>query len=164
MSVIIQSQDFDVGLEYQHLCDANPKAGAVVFFVGLVRDFYSDTHSKNDHVDGSPSIDYLELEHYAGMTENLCRETIAQATEHFGIEDARVVHRVGKLSARAQIVFVGVAGQHRAEAFQAAEFIMDYLKSTATIWKKEVGSNGAQWLGMKDKDAKAAKRWKLPQS
>ena len=160
MSVIIQNQDFDVGLEYQRLCDANPKAGAVVFFVGLVRDFYSEPEQASEDSDSSPNIDYLELEHYAGMTESLCQETITQAIARFGVADARVIHRVGKLSARAQIVFVAVAGQHRSEAFQAAEFIMDYLKSTATIWKKEVGSDGAHWLGMKDKDAQAAKRWK----
>jgi molybdopterin synthase catalytic subunit len=93
------------------------------------------------------------------MTESQCLEIIQQARQRFGIADARVVHRVGKLNPSEQIVFVAVAGEHRAEAFQAAEFIMDYLKSTATIWKKEVGDKGVKWLGVKPKDADAAKRW-----
>lgn len=164
MHVVIQHQDFDIGEEYQRIRTANTKAGAIVFFVGLVRDF---VEAGSSHVESNAgaqtiaSVEGLELEHYAGMTENLCQAIVDRAIHRFGVSDARIVHRVGKLGSQEQIVFVAAAGQHRAETFQAAEFIMDYLKSEATIWKKEIGDGERTWLGVKDKDALAIARWEL---
>ena len=150
--VVIQEDDFDVGAEYAQACSDAPRAGAVVFFVGLVRDLYDADSS--DEV-----IDYLELEHYPGMTESLCNEIIEQADQRFPFDYARVIHRVGKIYASEQIVMVAVASRHRDNAFQASQFIMDYLKTRVTFWKKEVGTRGEQWLGRKDKDVSASKRW-----
>lgn len=150
--VVIQENDFDVGAEYAQACSNARRAGAVVFFVGLVRDLYD--------VDSSDEvIDYLELEHYPGMTESLCNEIIEQADQRFPFDYARVIHRVGKIYASEQIVMVAVASRHRDNAFQASQFIMDYLKTRATFWKKEVGARGDNWLGRKDKDLSASKRW-----
>lgn len=150
--VIICEQDFDVGQQYAEVCAAAPKCGAVVFFVGLVRDLY-------DVAKPEETIECLELEHYPGMTESLCHEIIEQASERFPFDAARVVHRVGKIHACEQIVMVAVASRHRDNAFQAAQFIMDYLKTQATFWKKEVGVKGEHWLGRKDQDLNASLRW-----
>jgi len=149
--VRVAQEDFDVGVEYKALCDSASKSGAVVFFVGMVRDFY-------DEVDGE-QITHLELHHYPGMTERLCEDIIKQAQARYPFEQARVIHRVGKIKAQEQIVMVAVASQHRENAFQAAQFIMDYLKTKATFWKKEIGERGEQWIGQKDKDLTALNRW-----
>ena len=151
--VLITESDFDVTSEYQKICNRATKSGAIVFFVGLVRDFY------NDQVEGE-KIEHLELQHYPGMTEALCQEIIDEARERFEFDVVRVVHRVGKISASEQIVMVAVASRQRASAFQAAEFIMDYLKTRATLWKKESGTRGENWLGVKDKDKAATARWR----
>ncbi|MBX2848583.1 MAG: molybdenum cofactor biosynthesis protein MoaE [Acidiferrobacterales bacterium] len=150
--VDIVDSDFDVAAEYAALCHVAPKAGAVVFFVGLVRDLYEDQLE-------SDSIEYLELSHYPGMTESQCLKIIDQAREKYPFDAVRLIHRVGKIPANDQIVMVAVASRHRDNAFQAARYIMDYLKTQATLWKKEVGSRGEQWLGIKQKDRDAEKRW-----
>lgn len=155
--VIVKQADFDVAAEYASLCEAAPKSGAVVFFVGLVRDLY-------DGADDSDKVDYLELEHYPGMTERLCEQILDEAKQRYPYDVARIIHRVGKLYASDQIVMVSVASRHRENAFQAAQFIMDYLKTRATFWKKEVGGRGEQWLGIKQKDQLAAQRWQLADS
>ena len=93
------------------------------------------------------------------MTESLCQDIIAQARQRYPFDCARLIHRVGRIHAHEQIVMVSVASRHRDNAFQAAQFIMDYLKTRATFWKKEVGSKGKHWLGSKDKDVNAVKRW-----
>jgi molybdopterin synthase catalytic subunit len=153
--VIVCDEDFDVGLEYSRLCDASPHSGAVVFFVGLVRDMYDVKESNSS----TNTIEYLELEHYPGMTESLCQDIIDEAENRYSFDNARVIHRVGKLYANQQIVMVAVASRHRENAFQAAQFIMDYLKTRATFWKKEVGAKGEHWLGVKEKDIDATERW-----
>lgn len=150
-SVRITQESFDVGEEYKALCDSASKSGAVVFFVGLVRDFYDD-------VDGE-QITHLELHHYQGMTEQLCEDIIEQANARYPFEQARIIHRVGRIEATEQIVMVAVASQHRENAFQAAQLIMDYLKTKATFWKKEIGERGQQWIGQKEKDLAALNRW-----
>jgi len=150
--IIISEAEFDVGTEYQALCDASPGSGAVVFFVGLVRDLY-DASSPED------TIEYIELQHYPGMTESLCQEIIDQAKQRFPFDGVRLIHRVGKIYAHEQIVMVAVASRHRDNAFQAAQFIMDYLKTRATFWKKEVGARGDHWLGIKNTDKAATERW-----
>jgi len=148
--------DFDVNVEYQYLCKSALKSGAVVMFVGLVRDFYSDQIDKEPNDD---SIYYLELQHYAGMTESMCQQIVDNARKKFSIDAIRLIHRVGKLTANEQIVFVGVASCNRDKAYQASQYIMDYLKIEAPIWKKEVGSRGAKWVGMKQADKRASERW-----
>lgn len=150
--LLITEQDFDVSSEYAKLCASAPRSGAVVFFVGLVRDMYQDKLSQGD-------VDYLELQHYPGMTESLCQEIIDDARSRFSFDAVRLIHRVGKLHASEQIVMVAVASRHRNSAFQASQFIMDYLKVRATFWKKEVGSNGGRWLGVKEQDQLASEKW-----
>jgi len=154
--VLVSQDDFDVAKEYAALCDAAPNSGAVVFFVGLVRDLY-------DGVSSIDKIDYLELEHYPGMTERLCEQILDDANQRYPYDQARIIHRIGKLYASDQIVMVAVASRHRENAFQAAQFIMDYLKTRATFWKKEVGTRGEQWLGVKGKDQQATERWQTDQ-
>jgi len=153
--VIITTENFDVAQEYAALCAQAPQSGAVVFFVGLVRDLYDDQCT-------GEKIEYLELEHYPGMTEELCRDILDQADRRYPFDAAKVIHRVGKIYASEQIVLVCVASRHRDNAFQASQFIMDYLKTRATLWKKEVGVRGEQWVGMKEKDSHAVKRWVTP--
>jgi len=125
--------------------------------VGLVRDLYESKSDEGQPVEGE--IDYIELKHYAGMTESLCQQIVDEARQKHPFDAARVVHRVGKLYAGDQIVMVAVASRHREAAFAAAQYIMDYLKTRATLWKKEVGARGEQWIGLKEKDAHAAQRW-----
>ncbi len=154
--VWVGEPDFDVNSEYSAICNAAPHAGAVVFFVGLVRDLYAEQMQVEAK---DQTVEYIELQHYAGMTERLCYEIIQQAHQRVEFDSVRVLHRVGKIYAGEQIVMVAVASRHRDNAFQAAQYIMDYLKTRATFWKKEVGSRGAEWLGVKDNDKSAAARW-----
>jgi len=149
--VEIVESDFDTATEYEALCAAAPKSGAVVMFVGLVRDFYEDGKEEN--------IEHLFLQHYDGLTQSLCQEIIDEARTKYPFDAVRLIHRIGKLKANEQIVFVGVASRHRDNAYNASQFIMDYLKTRAALWKKEVGERGEQWLGVKDKDRDAAQRW-----
>lgn len=146
--VLISELDFDVGEEYQSLCLDLSSVGAVVTFVGRVRDLNKGNE-----------VATLELQHYPGMTEALIQDILDQAKQRWSIERARVIHRVGKLEPNDQIVFVGVASAHRGDAFSAAEFIMDYLKTKATFWKKESDGENSEWLDMRETDLAAAKRW-----
>ncbi len=144
----IQTHDFDLAQEYHQLRELSSTVGAVVTFTGLVRDFELDA-----------SIDSLSLQHYPGMTETLLQEIVDQANKRWQLIGSTVIHRVGELLPRDQIVFVGVASQHRADAFEAAQFIMDYLKTKATFWK-QVSQDGQQhWVESKDADNDAASRW-----
>lgn len=147
-SIRIQTHDFDLAGEYQQLRELSSTVGAVVTFTGLVRDF---------ELDGS--IDSLSLQHYPGMTETLLQEIVDQANKRWNLIGSTVIHRVGELLPRDQIVFVGVASQHRADAFEAAQFVMDYLKTKATFWK-QVSQDGKQhWVASKDSDTDAVTRW-----
>jgi len=150
-SIQVSEDSIDVDLQYQHLKNQCPKAGAVVFFVGLVRDFYD--------ADSSDKIEYLELEHYQGFTESLLETIVQDAKARWALDGVSVVHRVGKIVASEEIVLVAVASAHRKDAFEASEFIMDYLKTRATIWKKESGQRGADWVGQKESDLLEADRW-----
>ncbi|GHA07043.1 molybdopterin guanine dinucleotide biosynthesis protein MoaE [Arenicella chitinivorans] len=136
---------------YQKVRVAAPHAGALVMFTGLVRDLYQ--------VGDDAQITHLELEHYPGMTESICESIITEAMRRFEIDHAHVVHRVGKILANEHIVLVLVAASHRRAAFDAAQYIMDFLKTDAPFWKKEVGARGTHWLGLKRKDQQAAQRW-----
>lgn len=148
-SINIQTQDFDVGREYAELITSDITAGAVVFFVGRVRDM---NHARN--------VKSMSLEHYPGMTENILQEILDEAKGRWELISARIVHRVGELQLGDQIVFVGVTSVHREHAFQAAEFLMDFLKTRAPFWKKELTQEeGAVWVEANKKDDEAVGRW-----
>ena len=152
MSVRVQQADFDVGSEYRQLITDNPSDGAVVFFVGLVRDL-----NQGDSVSG------LFLEHYPGMTEAALEQIEADARQRWPLGRVSIVHRVGQLQVNEQIVFVGVSSPHREAAFEACQFIMDFLKSRAPFWKKEtfnqVYGQQDRWIDTASKDLEALKRW-----
>lgn len=150
--ISVQTEDFDISEEYQQLRDRADNAGAVVAFSGLVREMYSSSS------DDSP-VQSLYLEHYPGMTENCLQDIAEQACGRWDVQAWRIIHRVGELRALQQIVFVGVASAHRQDAFQACEFIMDYLKSKAPFWKKQVNGQGSKWIESRDSDQAALKRW-----
>ena len=151
MTVRVQTQDFDAGLELTQLRRARKDVGAVVSFVGQVRDF-------ND----GDTVSQLSLEHYPGMTEKALAAIAAQAQSRWDIVDTLIIHRVGSLQPLDQIVLVVVSGAHRGEAFKACEFIMDALKTEAPFWKKEVTASGERWLDAKDSDDVARERWIKP--
>jgi molybdopterin synthase catalytic subunit len=160
----IQQQDFDLAEEYQLLRQSDSAVGAVVTFSGLVRDFEigSDEDRKADPEGRSStknSIDLLSLQHYPGMTESLLETIVEQANQRWNLIATTVIHRVGDLAPMEQIVLVGVASQHRADAFEAAQFLMDYLKTQATFWKSVRRNGEQQWIESKDSDQQAAARW-----
>ncbi|WP_070967255.1 molybdopterin synthase catalytic subunit MoaE [Vibrio sonorensis] len=147
ISISVQSDDFDINALYQTL-SSGTDAGAVVTFVGKVRDM-----NLGDNVTG------LSLEHYPGMTEKALQEIVDSAVLRWPLLRVSVVHRVGDLDIGDQIVFVGVSSAHRGAAFDACEYIMDYLKTRAPFWKKERTSDETRWVESRDTDAEAAKRW-----
>jgi molybdopterin synthase catalytic subunit len=146
--ISVQTGDFDVGAEYAALTEGDTSAGAAVLFVGRVRDLNLDK-----------AVTALTLEHYPGMTEKALEEIAAQARERWQIGRFRIIHRVGRLALGDQIVLVGVTSGHREQAFAAAEFLMDYLKTRAPFWKKEETPEGTHWVEAQDKDHNAAERW-----
>jgi molybdopterin synthase catalytic subunit len=148
MSVSVQSEDFDTGAELAALRAGNPKIGALTCFVGTVRDL-------ND----GAQVDSLELEHYAGMTERALEAIVAEAGRRWPLEAARVIHRVGVLRPLDQIVLVAVAAAHRGVAFDACEFIIDYLKTAAPFWKKEGSGGTARWVDARVSDGEALAKW-----
>lgn len=146
--VKVQTEDFDVGQVLANLRQTNPQIGAIVSFVGLVRDM-------NDH----QSVTTLTLEHYPEMTEKSLRAIVDEAKQRWDIVDAVVIHRVGTLKPLDQIVLVAISSAHRQAAFSACEFVMDYLKTQAPFWKKETNSEGERWVEAKDSDEQAQARW-----
>ena len=150
MPVRIQTQDFDLGAEIAGVRAGSPQVGAVVSFLGTVRDMN----------DGS-SVTAMELEHYPGMTEKALDDIVAQARARWPIFDALVVHRVGPLAPLDQIVLVVVTAAHRGDAFASCEFIMDYLKTDAPFWKKESTPDGARWVDARIVDDQAMAKWGL---
>ena len=146
--VSIQSADFDLSTEAAALRAGDGGVGAVVAFVGTVRD-----------QGGASAVSAMELEHYPGMTEAAIEAMVDEAFRRFDIRAARVIHRVGLLQALDQIVLVLVASAHRGQAFQACEFLMDYLKTQAPFWKKEYTADGAHWVDARVADDEALARW-----
>lgn len=144
----VQAEDFDISAEIARLRRGDGGTGAVASFLGTVRDVNDDA-----------AVDALELEHYPGMTEASIEAMIDEAMRRFAIRGARVVHRTGRLEPGAQIVLVVVAAMHRGQAFQACEFLMDYLKTQAPFWKKETGPDGARWVDARSADDAALARW-----
>ena len=148
MTVRVQTEDFDVSTELARLRAGDRGIGAVAAFIGTVRDV-------NDDV----GVATMVLEHYPGMTEKALTAIIEEAKTRWDIRDALVIHRVGPLRPADQIVLVAVTSAHRGAAFDACEFIIDYLKTRAPFWKKESTSSGERWVEARDADAKAAARW-----
>jgi len=146
--VSIQTEDFDLSHEVAALRAGDGGVGAVASFIGTVRE---RSHGQ--------AVSAMELEHYPGMTERAIEAMIDQAFARFDILAARVVHRVGLLQAREQIVLVAVSSAHRGQAFQACEFLMDYLKTQAPFWKKETTPTGAHWVDARVADDAALARW-----
>ena len=143
MKVSVQREDFDLGAEVRAI-SRSTKTGAVASFVGLVREVR------------------MTLEHYPGMTQNAIRKIVDEAAARWQVMDCTVIHRYGDLAPNDQIVLVAVASAHRGDAFAACEFIMDYLKTRATFWKKEHRADGARWVEAKAADDSAAERWQDP--
>jgi molybdopterin synthase catalytic subunit len=146
MRLSVQSQPFLLGAETEAFAAAVPGAGAVVTFTGLVRD-------------NGGRLSAMEIEHYPGMTEKAIGAMMDQAAARWSLVDALVIHRHGRLVAGEAIMMVATAAPHRADAFAAAEFLMDYLKSRAPFWKKEIGADGTAWVAATDEDEAALTRW-----
>lgn len=145
MRIAVQSAPFDLGAESTAFAKAAQGAGAVVTFTGIVR--------------GDGGLSAMEIEHYPGMTERAITAIAGQAVTRWSLTDALVIHRHGRLAVGDPIMMVATAAPHRADAFAAAEFLMDYLKSRAPFWKKEIGPDGAAWVAAKDADEAALTRW-----
>ena len=145
----VQTEDFDLNAQVAALSNPDQQSGAVVAFVGLVRDF----------TEGNDPAATMTLEHYPGMTENQLADIEKDARARWDLHDVTIIHRVGTLSAGEQIVLVLASSRHRQNAFDAANFIMDILKTNATFWKKESAGDQAQWVDARDSDQSAADRW-----
>lgn len=146
LAISVQQQDFNIADEYAALCQ-DVSCGAVVLFSGLVRELAHST------------LTAMTLEHYPGMTEQALQQIAKQAQQRWQLGAVRIIHRVGRLLPNDQIVFVGVSSPHRLAAFEAAQFIMDYLKNTAPFWKKEHTTEQDYWVAAKVSDQAAIKRW-----
>jgi len=148
MPVSVQRDDFDIAAEIDRLTAADPDIGAVVSFTGLVR-----------QMTGAGPIGAMELEHYPGMTERALEAIVAEAQSRWPLQGVRVIHRYGPLKPGERIVLVLAASRHRQAAFEAAEFLMDYLKTRAPFWKKEHHGGETRWVDARDSDDSAAARW-----
>jgi molybdopterin synthase catalytic subunit len=151
LSVRVQAEPFDPAAEVEALRAGNPQIGAVVTFLGLMRDL-------ND----GERVESMTLEHYPGMTEKALEAIVAEAAARWPLDGVRVVHRVGELRPQDPIVLVAVASRHRGEAFRACELIIDYLKTRAPFWKKERLAGGERWVTARHHDAEAERRWSGP--
>lgn len=149
MWVRVQPEPFDFAQEAHNFTQSVEGAGAVVTFTGVVR----------DKPEGG--LERMEIEHYPGMTERAIRAIVDQAVSRWDLSGCTVIHRHGVLTVGESIMMVATAAKHRSEAFEAAEFLMDYLKSRAPFWKKEFGPDGAEWVAAKENDELALDRWQL---
>src|SRR6056297_154384 len=147
MDIRVQEEAFDLGHEARDFAARQSGMGALVTFTGIVRD-----------LEGG-DLEVMEIEHYPGMTENAIKTIAEEAVSRWNIGDILVIHRYGKLSPDEMIMMVATSAPHRADAFQAAEFLMDFLKSRAPFWKKEVTGDGEGWVAAKDADEDALDRW-----
>ena len=150
--ISIQQADFALGEQVARLRAGDGRVGAVVSFVGTVRDQHQ-----------GEAISSMELEHYPGMTERAIGERLECARLRFGLLGARVIHRIGVLQPQDQIVLVAVSAAHRGAAFAGCEYIMDYLKTEAPFWKKEQTPQGAHWVDARDSDQVALRKWQIEQ-
>jgi len=148
ISIQVQQQPFQIAAEQEALWRGKPQVGALVTFVGLMRDINADRE-----------VSAMTLEHYPGMTEKALEAIAAEAAARWDLLGLRIVHRVGLLTPQEPIVFVGVVSRHRTEAFRACEFLIDYLKTRAPFWKKETTPDGERWVEARATDEAAAGRW-----
>lgn len=148
MAIRVQTEDFDLTTEIAQLRADTPKVGAIVNFVGVVRE-----------LNEGEQVAEMELEHYPGMTEKALENIVTEAKSRWDLFDALVIHRVGPLKPLDQIVLVAVTSAHRGEAFAACEFIIDYLKTNAPFWKKEQTPQGARWVDARVSDDVAMQKW-----
>ena len=146
MDIRVQAAPFDLGAEANAFAARQVGMGAVVTFSGIVRDLGGDLQA-------------MEIEHYPGMTESALAGIAEEAAARWGIGDALILHRYGRLGPDEMIMMVATSARHRGDAFQAAEFLMDYLKSRAPFWKKEVTGTDASWVDARDEDEDALTRW-----
>lgn len=146
MDIRVAQDAFDVGAELNDFMARQTAAGAVVCFTGIVRDVAS-------------GLQHMQIEHYPGMTQKAIAEIADEAKTRWALDDVLVIHRYGDLAPTAPIMMVATASAHRAAAFAAADFLMDYLKSRAPFWKKEITDDSADWVAAKDADEDALKRW-----
>lgn len=149
MTVRVQTGDFDAGAEMAAMRRGNPKIGAIASFVGVVRD-----------LNEGASVAEMTLEHYPGMTEGELQGIEAEANVRWPLQVSLIVHRVGALAPGDNIVLVVTASEHRDAAFDAARFLMDYLKTSAPLWKRESGPGGARWVEASPSDDAATSSWK----
>lgn len=147
--VSVRTGDFDIAAEIDALTRGHRDIGAVVSFTGLVRE-----------MTGQGAISTMELEHYPGMTERALEEIAAEARARWPLQGVRIIHRHGHLDPGDRIVLVLTASRHREAAFEAAAFLMDYLKTRAPFWKKETGPHGGKWVDARETDNSAAERWR----
>lgn len=144
----IQTEPFDIAAEQHSMWAGQPRVGALVSFIGLMRD-----------INEGDQVSRMTLEHYPGMTENALRTIAEEAAERWKVQAIRIVHRVGPLEPQDPIVLVAVTARHRGEAFRACEFLIDYLKTRAPFWKKEITDKGERWVEARTSDDDAAERW-----
>ncbi len=149
----VQRAAFDQGDELTKFSARNASSGAICSFTGQMRDFNGPDKKSSE------TITTMELEYYPGMAERELAELVAQAQQRWGIDDVCIIHRFGNLTPTEAIVFVATASAHRAEAFAACEFLMDWLKTKAPFWKKETGPSGTTWVAAQSSDEDRAKRW-----
>jgi molybdopterin synthase catalytic subunit len=147
MRIAVQPQPFDMGAEANAFAKTAQGAGAIVTFTGITRD-----SAKGD-------LEVMEIEHYPGMTERALAEIAETAMQRWQLADCLIIHRYGRLAPQDPIMMVATASRHRADAFAAAEYLMDYLKSRAPFWKKEITQSGTDWVAARDEDEAALKRW-----
>ncbi len=145
----MQSEDFDVGAEIAKLTEGNPKIGGAVSFTGLVRD-----------IAGDDPVGAMTLEHYPGMTERELTRVETEAHSRWALEASLIIHRFGRLEPGEQIVLVVTASSHRQDAFDACQFLIDWLKTRAPFWKREEISGAGRWVEAKDEDEASAARWR----
>ncbi len=144
----VQREDFDAGAEIAGLGRGNHGVGGVCAFIGKVRD-----------ISGDAGVDAMTLEHYPGMTETELARIETEARSRWRLEETLIIHRYGRLEPGDQIVLVATASAHRAAAFEACEFLIDWLKTKAPFWKREEGPDGARWVEARSEDDQAAARW-----
>ncbi len=147
MRISVQQEEFDLGAEANAFASGDTASGAIVTFTGVVRDL------------SSGDLDVMEIEHYPGMTEKALTSIAEEAVQRWSLGDVLIIHRHGRLAPGDRIMMVATAARHRKDAFEAAEYLMDYLKSRAPFWKKEITTSGADWVAARDEDEDALNRW-----
>ena len=148
IEIRVQSEPFDPATEQESLWRGHPQVGALVSFLGLMRD-----------LNEGKQVAQMTLEHYPGMTEKALQAIAEEAAERWALDGIRILHRVGTLSPQDPIVLVAVTSAHRGDAFRACEFLIDYLKTRAPFWKKETTESGERWVEARHTDTASAERW-----